>query len=162
MPSPERGCSVMDMARTWPSRWRWRCQGPILKIPEVLFWYRQPPARTHLEQAERQGHIPNASRVLDARHTYLQESLTEAVNASALPRRSKTVIAADILRAAYLEDTYLASQTRGELKTRTRFAVADNDLGAFVKFASLGGYFKARRLGGRSRRRIRRVVASRR
>ena len=136
-------------------------QGPILKVPEVLFWYRQYTTRTHEGRVQRQGHIADESRVLSAKHTYLQESLTDAVYASALPRRTKAVIAADVFRAAYIEDTPLSRHTRREVRARMRSAVTDLDFGAFVKFASLGGYFKARRLARRSRRRVRRLVVGR-
>jgi glycosyltransferase involved in cell wall biosynthesis len=133
-------------------------QGPILKVPEILFWFRQYATRTEVARIKRQGHITNEGRVLRARYTYLQESLTETVFAGPLPRRLKTTIAADIIRAAYFEDTPLSRHTRREFGDRTRFAVADTDIGAFVKFASLGGLATARRAGRRSRARLRRLA----
>ena len=84
-------------------------QGPILTVPDVLFWYRQYTTRTDEERVKRQGHIPDEAAVLSAKHTYLQESLTDAVHASALPRRTKAIITADVWRAAYFEDSHPAA-----------------------------------------------------
>ena len=124
-------------------------RGPIVKIPEVLFWYRQYASRTEDDRARRQGSIPDESRVLRAKYTYLQESLTGVVLASSLPRGMKLVVAADVLRAAYLEDTPLSRHARREVPVRLRSAVHDRDLGAFLKFAPLATYAFATRLARR-------------
>jgi hypothetical protein len=133
--------------------------GPILKVPEVLFWFRQYEARTEDDRARRQGRLGDEGRVLRAKYTYLQESLTAAVAASGLPLRQRSALAMDILRAAYLEDTPLSRHARKELSTRARFAVADKDVGGFAKYALLDGVVRMERSAGRLRRRARRFEA---
>ena len=134
-------------------------QGPILKIPEILFWYRQFETRTEVARATRQGRISNETRVLQAKYTYLQESLSAVVRSAPLATSVKVKIEADILRAAYLETTPLSGHTKGEVATRARHAAADLDLRAFAKFAPLTAFVVARRwwrrLQGRTVSRLR-------
>ena len=132
--------------------------GPILKLPEVSFWFRQYEARTEEDRVRRQGHV-DEGRVLHAKYTHLQESLTSAVAVSGLPLPQRSALTLDILRAAYLEDTPLSRHARRELATRVRFAVADKDVAGFVKFALLDGVVRTRRSAGRMRRRARRFEA---
>jgi hypothetical protein len=99
---------------------------------------------------------------LRAKYTSLQESLTGAVLASTLGRRTKALVAADILRAVYFEDTPFRRYAAGEVGVRARSAAADRDFPAFAKFASLAGYRRAQRVARRTRRRVMRRVRARR
>lgn len=134
-------------------------RGPILKLPEVLFWFRQYGARTEDDRARRQGGLPDQDRFLRAKYTHLQESLTAAIARSDLPWRVRSALTMDVLRAAYLEDTPLSAHARKELSTRMRLAVADWDIAGFVKFAVLRGTVRMERSAGRVRRRLRRFEA---
>ena len=129
-------------------------QGPIVKVPEILFWFRQYEARTEVDRAQRQGRIANEQRVLRAKYTHLQESLTEAVDASDLPWPVRSALTLDIVRAAYLEDTPFSRHARKELTTRTRLAVNDADVAHFAKFALLDGSVRAARSARRAGRRV--------
>jgi glycosyltransferase involved in cell wall biosynthesis len=133
-------------------------QGPIVTIPEVLFWYRQYQTRTEALRITRQGKLADQDRVLSAKYTYLQESLAETVNASQLPWQIKAQVKADIIRAAYIEDTPLSRHARKELATRMRFAVIDRDPAKLLKFALIRGILQARRSRRSVARRARRVV----
>jgi glycosyl transferase family 2 len=133
-------------------------QGPIVKVPDVLFWFRQYQARTEDSRVMRQGNLTNEQRLLGAKYTYLQESLTETVKASSLPWRIKSFVILDIIRAAYLEDTPLSRHARKELTNRTRFAAADRDARGLVKFGLLRGVLRARRSARRARQRARRLA----
>jgi glycosyltransferase involved in cell wall biosynthesis len=130
-------------------------QGPIVKVPDVLFWYRQFSARTEEARAERQGRIAGVERVLLAKYTYLQESLSEAIRQAVLPRRTKLKLLADVLVAAYVRDTPLSRHTRSELAVRIRLALRDRSLGSLVKFAAIAGCQRVLRLGWRLSRRRR-------
>ena len=92
--------------------------GPIGLVPEPLFFYRRHPGRTEQDRAARQGGIPDEADVLSARMTHLQEALSAAVRGSALPRSTKLRLQAEIIRAAYLEDTPMRSRTRREVASR--------------------------------------------
>ena len=133
-------------------------QGPIVKVPDILFWFRQYQGRTEADRARRQGGIANEERVLRAKYTHLQESLTEAVEASDLPWHVKSALTLDIVRAAYLEDTPFSRHARKELTTRMRIAVADADVGHYAKFALLDGSVLAARSAKRAGRRARRLA----
>jgi glycosyltransferase involved in cell wall biosynthesis len=133
-------------------------QGPIASVPDVLFWYRQYQARTEAARVTRQGNLPNEDRVLSAKYTYLQESLSETVKASDLPWRIKAHVTADIIRAAYIEDTPLSRHTRKELARRVRLAIADRDLDSLMKFAFLQGLLRARGSRRRVAQRARRLL----
>jgi hypothetical protein len=133
--------------------------GPIVKVPEVLFWFRQYEARTEDDRVRRQGHVTDDARVLRAKYTHLQESLTAVVTTCGLPLAQRSALATDIMRAAYLEDTPLSRHARKELTTRMRLAVADRDVAGFVKFAVLAGTVGLERSAGRARRRARKLAA---
>lgn len=111
--------------------------GPITRVPEVLFWYRRLAGVTEASRVQRQGAIPNAGRVLEAKYTHLEESLTRTVLSSTLPRRAKVVITAEIIRGAYFDDTPLSRHTSSEVSARLRFAIQDRDVGAIGKFLVL-------------------------
>jgi glycosyltransferase involved in cell wall biosynthesis len=108
--------------------------GPILRIPEPLFFYRRFPDRTEEVRTERQGGIPGVGGLLTTRMTHLQELLSEAVSASALPARQKVRLRAEILRAAYVEDTPMRSRTRREIASRVAGAWHDREPRGLVKF----------------------------
>jgi hypothetical protein len=112
-------------------------RGPILKIPEVLFWYRQYGSRTEEIRAQRQGMIPAESRVLGAKYTYLADALSGAIGIAALPRSLKAILSAEVWRAAYMEDTPLSRGARREINQRIRYALADRDLMSLVRFTAL-------------------------
>ena len=133
-------------------------QGPILRVPEVLFWFRQYEAKTEEMRAHRQGNIADVDQVLRAKYTFLQESLSDAVRASELPLGVKASVSLDILRAAYIEDTPLSRHARKELSTRRHIAVADSDYAGFAKYALLEGTVRARRSTKRLGRRAGRLA----
>jgi hypothetical protein len=149
--------------------------GPILRIPEPLFFYRRFPGRTEAVRAERQGGIPGVDDLLSTRMTHLQELLSEAVHASTLPARQKVRLRAEILRAAYVEDTPMRSRTQHEVASRAARALHERDPRGLLKYGvawsidrtkaapetarrwaakprRLAG--RARRLAGRARRRL--------
>ena len=142
--------------------------GPIGLVTEPLFFYRRHPSRTEQDRATRQGGIPDEADVLSARMTHLQEALSEAVSGSALPRSTKLRLRAEIIRAAYLDDTPMRSRTRREAAVRAAAAARDRDLGGLAKYSlvravdALDGLPEvgrrrasdARRLAGRLRRRL--------
>jgi glycosyltransferase involved in cell wall biosynthesis len=127
-------------------------QGRIVKIGDVLFWYRQFSSRTEVSRAKRQGRIADEDRVLRAKYTYLQESLSEAIRQADLSWRLKAILIADVLRAAYVDDTPLNQHIRGEIGVRRRLAISDRDPAAFLKFASLGVAREVAQAGRRVRR----------
>ena len=135
-------------------------QGPIVKVPETLYWFRQYKSRTEEHRAQRQGNIADERRVLRAKYTHLQESLSGAVAASDLPSRAKSALTLDILRAAYLEDTPLGRHARKEVTTRLRFAVADMDVAGFTKFGLIAGSIRVRGAARRARKSVRRLARS--
>ena len=75
--------------------------GPILLVPEPLFYYRRFPERTDAIRVERLGGIQDASRAV----TRLEEALSDAVGRSA-SSSEKLRLRAEILRAAYLNNSF--------------------------------------------------------
>jgi hypothetical protein len=143
--------------------------GPIGLVPEPLFFYRRHPGRTEQDRAARQGGIRDEADVLSARMTHLQEALSEAVHGSALPRTMKLRLRAEIIRAAYLDDTPMRSRTRREAAVRAAAAARDRDLAGLAKYSLVRAVnvldglpeagrrraSDAKRFAGRLRRRIR-------
>lgn len=142
--------------------------GPILRIPEPLFFFRRHPDRTEATRSERQGGIADLDDILAAPITRLQESLSAAVGAASLSRPMKLRLRGEIIRAAYLADTGLRSRTRREVAIRARGAARDRDVGGLAKYtiaravngvdglpgAARHGMKRARRLAARARRRL--------
>lgn len=142
--------------------------GPLAVVPEPLFFYRRHAGRTEQVRAARQGGIPDEADVLTTRMTHLQEALSSTVRGSALPRSTKLRLQAEIIRAAYLDDTPMRSRTRREAAARAAAAARDRDLGGLAKYSlvravnALDGLPEigrrrasdARRLAGRLRRRL--------
>lgn len=136
--------------------------GPIVRIPEPLFFYRRFPDRTEAARAERQGGIADAADVLTARMTHLQESLSEAVRGSALPGPTKLRLRAEVLRAAYLDDTPMRSRTRREVGIRAAAAWRERDPGGILKYTLAWTVEQSRglpRVGRRSAARVKRLAA---
>ena len=142
--------------------------GPVLLVPEPLFFYRRFPERTEATRVERQGGIQDASRAVAERMTRLEEALSAAVGRSALSGPEKLRLRAEILRAAYVNDTPMRSRTRKEVAGRAASAWHERDPGGVVKYGlawtidrsqALPGMgrrsvARARRLAGRARRRL--------
>jgi glycosyltransferase involved in cell wall biosynthesis len=140
--------------------------GPILRIPEPLFFYRRYPDRTDAVRDERQGGIREVADVAATRMTHLQEALSDAVRHSALPAATKLRLRAEILRAAYVEDTPMRSRTRREVASRAAESWRARDAGGIVKYTTAVAIDRTkqlvrpgrprssgvRRLGGRSKR----------
>jgi hypothetical protein len=135
-------------------------RGPILLVPDPLFWYRRYPGRTEQARVARQGGIPDAALVAHSKATYLEEGLAGAVAASALPRTMKVRLTAEVLRAAYLDPTPLRSRTRNETRDRARQAALDRDPVRFVKFGLAYGLPRALGIGVAGRRRLARLGAA--
>lgn len=127
-------------------------QGRIIKVPEVLFWYRQFNAKTEEARAKRQGRINDEARVLQAKYTFLEESMTRVIRQADLPRATKLRLVADVLRAAYLEDTPLSGHTRHEIAIRMRRSIKDRAPAPLLKF----GVIRAVRSVSSAARRLRR------
>ena len=139
---------------------------PILRIPEPLFFYRRYPDRTDAVRDERQGGIREVADVAATRMTHLQEALSDAVRHSALPAATKLRLRAEILRAAYVEDTPMRSRTRREVASRAAESWRARDAGGMVKYTTAVAIDRTkqlvrpgrprstgvRRLGGRSKR----------
>ncbi len=135
--------------------------GPILRVPEVLFWYRRFPDRTEIARAARQGGIRDEAEIMGTPSTHLQESLSDAVRASALSPALKLRLLAEILEAFYVADTPLRSRARPEARRRARSAARDRDVGRFVEFSLADGLGRVddlsvagRRLARRARRKL--------
>jgi len=131
--------------------------GPILKVPEPLFSYRQYPDRTERTRVDRQGGVGDAGTVAAVRMTRLQESLSEAVRRSALSAPLRIRLVAEILRAVFLDDTPIGGVARREIETRIRQARRDLDLSAYAKFSALKWVVAARAAPAASRRLATRV-----
>jgi hypothetical protein len=108
--------------------------GPIVRVPDPLFFYRRYPDRTEAARTDRQGGIADVAEILLAPMTHLQESLSDAVRRSALPGRTKVRLRAEILRAAYLAHTPMRSRTRGEVGIRAAAAWHERDPGGLLKY----------------------------
>jgi glycosyltransferase involved in cell wall biosynthesis len=142
--------------------------GPIVRIPEPLFFYRRFPDRTEAARVQRQGGPRGVEDALATRMTGLQESLSAAVWDSSLAGATKLRLRVEVLRAAYVDDTPMRSGTRRELSIRAGAAVRARDPGRLVKYllaraidemsrlpgASRRSLARARRLLGRLRRRL--------
>lgn len=143
--------------------------GPILRVPEPLFFYRRHPDRTEESRDKRQGGIPLGADAAATRMTHLQESLSEAVERSALPGLKKVRLRAEILRAAYLDDTPMRSRTQREVAIRAAAAWRERDPGGLLKYtlawaveemrglprAGRQWAVRSKRLAARVRRRVR-------
>jgi glycosyltransferase involved in cell wall biosynthesis len=135
--------------------------GPIVLVPEPLFFYRRFPERTEAVRAERQGGIADRSAIVAARMTNLEESLSRAIGDSTLSRSQKLRLRAEILRAAYLDDTPMRSRTRHEVRGRTATAWHDHDPGRIAKFGLAWTIERSRglpRTARRSAARVRRLA----
>lgn len=133
-------------------------QGRIIKVPEVLFWYRQFNAKTEEARAKRQGRIDDEARVLQAKYTYLEESLTRVIREADLPRATKLRLVADVLRAAYVDDTPLSWHTRGEIGIRMRRSFRDRAPVPVLKFGAIRAVHSVRAAAQRLRRGVRRLA----
>ena len=138
--------------------------GPVLKVADPLFFYRQYPNRTERDRLERQGGVADADSILSAHLTHLQESMSTTVGASALSWPLKARLRAEIVWATYLADTPLGRNARRELGARVAAAREDRDIGAFAKFGLMRAVDRVRsagpairRLVGRARRRAGRL-----
>jgi hypothetical protein len=109
--------------------------GPILRIQEPLFFYRRFPERDEKARVERQGGIADSAGVVATPMTHLQEQLSDAVRRSALPAATKVRLRAEILRAAYVDETPMRSRTRHEVGPRARAAWRRRDPMGLVKYA---------------------------
>ena len=135
--------------------------GPILRVPEVLFWYRRFPGRTELARAARQGGIGDEGEIMGTPATHLQESLSDAIRASTLSPALKLRLLAEVLEAFYVDDTPLRSKARPEARRRARAAARDREVARFVKFSLADGLGRVgdlsvvgRRLARRAGRRL--------
>ncbi len=109
--------------------------GPIVKIPEALFFYRTFPDRTEQARVARQGGIGDA--IAAHRVTSLLESLAATAAASRLPRRVRTRLRAEICWASYVAATPMGLVARRELPARLRTARRVGDGKAVVWFGLL-------------------------
>lgn len=132
--------------------------GPIVRIPETLFWYRRQPGRTEEARAERQGGIADEARVLRTKSTHLEEELSDAVRRAPISGPLKLRLQAEILRAAYVDDTPMSSRTRSETWVRAKAAARERDVRRFVKFGLASGLANLRRLEIAGRRTIGRLL----
>jgi len=131
--------------------------GPIVLVPEPLFSYRRQPGQTEAARAARQGGIEDEGSVLTARMTHLQESLSDAVRQSSLPRSTKLRLRAEILRAAYVDDTPMRRRARPEADVRVAGAARAHDLGGIAKFGLIAGVARLAALGDLWRRALARL-----
>jgi hypothetical protein len=135
--------------------------GPIAKVPEPLFFYRQIAGRTEQDRAERQGGIADVDAILGTRLTHLQESMSATVRGSGLAWPLKLRLQAEILWAVYVADTPIGGRARREIRARAETARRDRDVSAIAKFGVARGIDALRSIGpavrqvaGRSRRRL--------
>jgi GT2 family glycosyltransferase len=128
--------------------------GPILLVPETLFYYRRYPDRTAARRLERQGGIADAGVVASTPTTHLQEALADAVRSADLPRAVKLRLVVEILRATYVDDTPMHARARRELPIRAVAAARGRDVRGVARFTLLRIPSAISGLG-RSRRRAR-------
>jgi len=142
--------------------------GPVLKIPEILFFYRRFANRTERERVDRQGGVADVDALMPARLTYLQESMSETIRQASLAWPLKQRLLAEILWASYGPETPFGRNARRELGARLAAARLDRDVASLAKFGFLRAVEAARQSGparrvlvGRARRvagRLRRRV----
>jgi glycosyltransferase involved in cell wall biosynthesis len=127
-------------------------QGPFVKSPEILYWYRQFGTRTEADRAARQG-LPAAPGGLRFPGSLLQENLASAIRRSRLPWLTRQALIADLMRTTYFANPILRQRVRPELTGRLRQGVADHRLGQIAKFSTLEGLSRSRELFGAVRSR---------
>jgi glycosyltransferase involved in cell wall biosynthesis len=131
--------------------------GPVLKVPEPLFFYRRFPDRTERDRVVRQGGVADADSVLTAHLTHLQESMSATVAASGLSWPLKVRLRGEILWAVYVADTPIGRNARREIGDRIAAARRDRDIGALAKFPVLGILAATRQIGPAGRRLVARA-----
>jgi glycosyltransferase involved in cell wall biosynthesis len=120
-------------------------QGPFVKVPDILYWYRQFGTRTETDRATRQG-LPVAPGGLRFPGSQLQENLAGAIRRSRLPWLTRQALIADLMRITYFTSPILSQRVRPELAGRIRQAMADRSVGQVAKFSTLVGLSRAREL----------------
>lgn len=131
--------------------------GPIVKVPDTLFFYRQQAGRAERDRVERQGGVAGVDDLMAVRLTRLQESMSRTVGRSGLAWSVRLRLRAEILWAAYLADTPFGGNARRELGTRLSLARRDRDVPTIAKFATLAGVDRARSIGPAVRQRLGRL-----
>jgi glycosyltransferase involved in cell wall biosynthesis len=131
--------------------------GPIVKVPDPLFFYRRIATRTERDRVERQGGVEHADEVLSTRLTHLQESMTETIRASSIAWPLKVRLQAEILWAVYVANTPIGSTARREIGRRAVEARRDRDLTAIAKFTLAEGIAALRSKGAAVRRAVSRI-----
>jgi hypothetical protein len=130
--------------------------GPIVKVPETLFFYRTFPDKTEQARVARQGGIGDA--VTATRITNLLESLSATVRASGLSRPVRARLLAEIFRAAYVDDTPMGRVARREIGSRVAAARRDLDLAGMAKYGMLLVVESIRRIPATGKRQVKRGI----
>lgn len=128
-------------------------QGPFVKVPEILYWYRQFGMRTEADRAARQG-LPDGAGGLRFPGSQLQENLAAAVRRARLPWVTRQALIADLLRTTYFTEPMWRQRVRPELRGRLRQGIAARSPAQIAKFATLEGLTRGRELVGALKDRV--------
>jgi glycosyltransferase involved in cell wall biosynthesis len=120
-------------------------RGPFVKVPEILFWYRQFGTRTEADRAARQGLPSGAGKQLFP-GSMLVENLAAAIRRARLPWLTRQALLAELFRTAYVEDPIWRGRVRPELPGRLRQGVRERSFPHVAKFATLEGLARSREL----------------
>lgn len=131
--------------------------GPIVKVPDTLFFYRQLAGRAERERVERQGGVEGLDDLMQARLTHLQESMSRTIATSSLAWPVRQRLRAEILWATYIADTPFGGNARRELGARLAVARRDRDLLGAAKFGALAAIAGLRTIGPRGRQAVGRM-----
>jgi glycosyltransferase involved in cell wall biosynthesis len=119
--------------------------GPFVKVPEVLYWYRQFGTRTEADRAARQG-LPSGIGKQLFPGSLLAENLAAAIRRARLPWLTRQALLAELFRTAYVEDPIWRGRVRPELPGRLRQGVRERSFPQVAKFATLEGLARSREL----------------
>ena len=131
--------------------------GPIVKVPEPLFFYRQVTGRTERDRVERQGGLEDVDNLMTAHLTHLQEAMSATVSAFPIPWPTRLRLRWEILWAVYVADTPIGKNARKELRARVAAARRRSDTRAYAKYGSLWLFDQRHALAGLPGRLIARV-----
>jgi glycosyltransferase involved in cell wall biosynthesis len=128
-------------------------QGPFVKVPEILYWYRQFGGRTEEDRTSRQG-LPGSPSGQLFPGSQLQENLAAAIRRARLPWLTRRALIVELLWIAYFADPIWRQRVRPELPGRLRKGIKELKATHIAKFAILEGLTRGRELAGAIKHRV--------